>query len=637
MALPLSRRILCVGAVFALLLSALSPSFGHPARAATPLVLRVGTATQIQSLNPWQIVEEEDYEVMTLNYDTLVGWGPDLQPAPGFAESWTRSADGNTWTFKIRAGMKWSDGQPATAEDARWTMQFQLDQLKKEGSLGDGYLDVYPQAAGVTAVSAPDATTLVVTTNLPNSLILTSYVPILPEHVWSKLDPKAATTSFQNPAPIVGTGPYQVVEYKPGQYVRLTRNTSYWGKQGAADEILMTYFSSDDTMVQALKKGDLDYARSVPAAQFDQLKATADPHITTVEGVSNTFYELAFNCYDKPIAGGGASTTALRDPAFRDALGYAIDKQALVDKIFGGHAAVGDTQLTPQMAEWHTSPPADQLRTFSIETAKSKLAAAGYTTDSSGRLLDKDSKAISLRLNWPGGNEEQKAAQLIQAWFAELGIKITAAPVESAQLAQQILPPEADPPGKANYDLFIWDWVGDTDPYSLLKVLITKEIGASSDSNWSNAQYDQLYEQQLSAASDTARKALIDQMQLLFYQQAPYHVLWYPTNLDAYRTDRFTGWNNQPTKGGVPFFGFGSANYTLLTDANAPTPAPTASAGAPAPSTPGASSSPSAPGSGGETSGGVPVALVVGGVGLVAVIVVIVLLARRRTPGEEEE
>ncbi|HMK08240.1 MAG TPA: ABC transporter substrate-binding protein [Anaerolineales bacterium] len=637
MAVRVSRRAFSVLAVAALLAVALLPSAGRPTRAASPLVLRLGTTTQIQSLNPWQIVEEEDYEVMTLNYDVLVGWGPDLEPAAGFAESWTRSTDGKTWTFKIRDGMKWSDGQPATAEDARWTMQFQLDQLKKDGTVGDGYLDVYPQAAGVTSVSAPDPTTLVVTTNLPNSLILTSYVPILPEHVWSKLDPKAATTSFQNPAPIVGTGPYQVVEYKPGEYVRLARNPYYRGQQGAADEILMTYFSSPDTMVQALKKGDVDYARGVPAAQFDQLKKDADPHITAVEGVSNTFYELAFNCYDKPIPGGGASTTALADPAFRDALGYAIDKQALVDKIFGGHAAVGDTQLTPQMAEWHTSPPADQLRTFSIETANQKLLAAGYPLDASGRRLDKDGKPISLRLNWPGASEEAKAAQLIQAWFAQLGIKTTAAAVESAKLAQLILPPEADPPGKAQFDLFIWDWVGDTDPYSLLKVLISKEIGASSDSNWSNPQYDQLYDQQLAATSDTDRKAIIDQMQLLFYQQAPYHVLWYPTNLDAYRTDRFGGWRNQPTKTGVPFFGFGSANYTLLTDANAPTPSPTASGAAPPPTTPAASASPATPGSGGETGGGVPVALVVGGVGLVAVIAGILLLMRRRTGPDEEE
>ena len=84
-------------------------------------------------------------------------------------------------------------------------------------------------------------------------------------------------SSFQNPAPIVGTGPYQVVEYKPGQFVRLQRNANYWGQQGAADQVVITTFKSDDTMIQALKKGELDYARDVPAAQWDAFKASPTP------------------------------------------------------------------------------------------------------------------------------------------------------------------------------------------------------------------------------------------------------------------------------------------------------------------------------------------------------------------------
>ena len=279
---------------------------------------------------------------MTLNYDTLVGFGQDVQPVPGFAESWTRSADGLTWTFKIRAGMKWSDGQPATSEDARWTMQYVLDATTAGRTLGLGYLEPYQTAAGVTAVTAPDPTTLVVTSNLDNPLLLQSYIPILPKHIWSKLDPKVASSTFQNPAPIVGTGPYQVVEYKPGQFVRLQRNANYWGQQGAADQIVITTFKNDDTMIQALKKGELDYARDVPAAQFDQL---ADEPPTSRrspgERAGTVWFELAFNTYGtgtgKTIKGGGASTKALLDPAFRDALGYAIDKQALLDRVHGGY------------------------------------------------------------------------------------------------------------------------------------------------------------------------------------------------------------------------------------------------------------------------------------------------------------
>ena len=96
-----------------------------------------------------------DYEIFTLNYDLLVGFGPNLEPVPGFAESWTQSADGMTWTFKIRAGMKWSDGEPATSEDARWTYQLVLDGVARSAATSaPGYLEPYLTNAGVTTVTA---------------------------------------------------------------------------------------------------------------------------------------------------------------------------------------------------------------------------------------------------------------------------------------------------------------------------------------------------------------------------------------------------------------------------------------------------------------------------------------------------
>ena len=641
MRLPLRGRLARTLAAFGLAATLTLPA-AATTTGADPLILRSGTTQTVTGLNPWSVVETVDFEIMTLNYDTLVGFGQDVEPVAGFAESWTRSTDGLTWTFKIRSGMKWSDGQPATAEDARWSLQYVLDATAKEQTLGYGYLEPYVTAAGVTAVSAPDATTLIVKSNLDNPLLLESYIPMLPEHIWGKLDPKAAATSFQNPAPVVGSGPYQVVEYKPGQFVRLQRNQNYWGQRGAADQIVITTFKNDDTMIQALKKGEIDYARDVPAAQFDALKSNPGGPIATTEGISNTFYELAFNCYDKPISGGGASTKALQDPAFRDALGYAIDKQAIIAKAYAGHATVGSTQVTPFQVGWHKEPT--DLRPFSIDTAKSKLDAAGYPLDATNRRLDKEGKQLTLRLTWPGAQEEATAASLIVDWFAQLGIKVNAAPQDEAKLTDEILPPEADPPGKANFDMFIWDWVGDPDPTSLLKVLTTNEIGASSDSLWSNAQYDGLYEKQLGETDDAARHTQVGQMQQIMYDQAPYHILFYPGQLDANRTDRFGGWRNQPSKNGNPLFGFGPLDYTYLTDATAvvASAAPSAaSAASPGSSEAAVSGTPApiasaAPATPVDTSGSTPL-LPLGIVALVVIAAVgIVVLRRSRQEADEE-
>ena len=149
---PLRARALRTLAAVMLLVALLVPG-SAPALAADgePLVLRAGTDQDLQVLNPWNSVVVADFEVFTLNYDTLVGFGQNIEPVAGFAESWEQSEDGLTWTFHIRPDMLWSDGEPATAEDARWTYQLVLDgQETENGYLGEGYLDGYLTNAGVT-------------------------------------------------------------------------------------------------------------------------------------------------------------------------------------------------------------------------------------------------------------------------------------------------------------------------------------------------------------------------------------------------------------------------------------------------------------------------------------------------------
>ncbi len=112
---PLHTRAIRALVALGLALSMLLPAASLTGAADGDLVLRAGTDQDLQVLNPFNSVVVADFEVFTLNYDLLVNFGPEIEPRPGFAESWTQSEDGNTWTFKIRPGMKWSDGQPATS------------------------------------------------------------------------------------------------------------------------------------------------------------------------------------------------------------------------------------------------------------------------------------------------------------------------------------------------------------------------------------------------------------------------------------------------------------------------------------------------------------------------------------------
>jgi len=631
---PLCDRFARTLAAFGLALAALLPAAAVQAK--DILTLRVGTVESLDSLNPFETALNVGYEVFTLNYDLLVNFGPNNDPVPGFADSWTQSADQLSWTFHIRDGMKWSDGQPATSADVVYTYNLELNGTKNGGVVGLGYLDPYLKDSFVTGVTAPDPSHVVITSSRPTTKLTHSYIPIVPQHIWKNVTP-ANVANFANNVPVVGTGPYQAVE-STSQYVRLVRNPYYWGKQGAEDEIVIQYYpSAPDTMVAAFKNSELDYIHSPSAESFNQLKTAKNTVALASEG--NGFTQLNYNTYTK---GGGASTTALQDPAFRKALGYAIDKPTLIQKVLLGYASPGTTQVPPWETNWHVEP--NDVRQFNIDTANSMLDAAGYPRGPNGTRIDRQGKPINLRLYAPNTDPSYaKDAQFIQSWFGQVGIKVSAQVLDEGTLVtDEALDTTKPAKGQLNYDMVIWGWVGDPDPNALLQILLTSSIGSTSDSQWSDPQYDQLYVQQNEAANAADRKMYITQMQQIFYDQAPYDILYYDNNLDTYHTDKFAGWQNQPVQGGAPFFQDGSINYTLLTDATKATPAPSASVNA----------EPTAAGSGGVAasvapapapvptdtgSSGSALPLIVGVIAIAALLVVFIMMTRRRRAAAAED
>ena len=622
-------------ATLAIIGSTILVGVAGPVAAADPVVLSTGTTQDLDASNPFNTELVVGYEAFELTYSLLVDFDKDAHPAPGFADSWERAPD--KVTFHIGADRKWSDGEPATSDDVCYSWGLALAANKDGSYIGSGYLDPGTSDAGVTKIECPDKNTFIAYTTDQSDRIFQVYVPILPKHIWSKDDYKKIAKEKFDP-PLVGTGPYTLAEWKTGQFARFVRNPNFWGKQGFEDEVVMRFFADNtDTMVQALKNGELDYVHGVNSDQFKQLQT--DPTYTTVAGAANGWTQLAFNTYGtgtgKTIKGGGASTKALQDPAFRDALGYATDHQALVDRVLGGFGDPGDTVVPPVLQDWHVTP--DTPRTFNIDLAKQKLDAAGYALDSNNKRLDKESKPINLRLYSPNTDDNyKKVAQFVEQWYGELGIDVTYQSFDSDTLTALLLPPESGEDGaKADYDIELWGWSGSPDPNGLLYVFLCNQIGTSSDSLYCNKQYDDLYAQE-SKQSGAERKATLAQMQNLIYNDAPYDVLYYDANLDVYRNDKFGGWQNMPSNG-TPLFTYGILDYTLLTDVTAaPTPGPTVLAtegGASA--APGATAAPS---TGGTSSGGSNTTLLI----LLAVVVIVVVggwwyMRRRNGPTTEEE
>ncbi len=506
-----------------------------PSAAPDKVTYRVGVLEYVDSLNPFIGYTGVDYTVYHLNYDSLVGFEPQkLQPRPEYAESWSSSADGLTWTFKIRPGMKWQDGQPATARDAAFTFTYILD---NQLSAFTGYLTF------VKKVTAPDDTTLVFELSKPKADILQMKVPILPEHIWSKVTPKAAETSFENGPPTVGSGPYQVVENKHNSYCRLVANPDYWGGKPAVDELFFESYQNADTMVQDLKSGSLDAANGVPAAQF---KGLASDRITTNAAVSWSFEQITFNCYDNAHSHGNP---VLLDPQFRQALQYAVDRDKNAAVAYGGYMSPGTTLLPPYSA-YARQPPSP----YSYDPAKANemLDAAGYKdVNGDGIRETKQGKPLSLRLFTDAQTPQNvTTSKLTVGWLKDVGVK--------ARL--QILDPGALNDAEVNYDgnnfapdfdMVVWWWQGDAEsPQFILSLLTSGQVGGWSDTSWTNPEYDRLFKAQATATDHASQVALVQQMQQIAYDASPYVIFGYPQSLEAYDTAAWQGYVKVP--GGYP-------------------------------------------------------------------------------------
>jgi peptide/nickel transport system substrate-binding protein len=612
--------------------------------------LRIGTTQEFDSINPHLALIASSAEATTLAYDPLVGLGPDLGYAPtGFAESWTR--DGSTWTFTIREGLRWSDGRSADADDVAFTFEYLLasmdpayvgpwapagNDLPRSGATRgdrapDNPLSLYGaplvESIGLTAVEAVDRQTVTLTTARPTTLVLGAGVPILPEHIWSTVTFAEAVTTFQAEPPTVGSGPFQVGEWRRGSFVRFARNPFYWGRRPYLEDVVFRFYPDQAALSAALLSGAIDHARPIAPEAFEELDGEAD--IVGVDGLGPGLTHVAFNTYGAPIDGGGASTPAVRDRRFRDALGYALDPAALIREAVHGHGAPGTTVIPPRFGPFHVEP--SRPRTFDPDEARRRLDDAGYPdADGDGVREDQDGEPIELDLYYPTTETKYRlAARTVEAGWEQVGIAVTPHGLEPDTLTELLYVPEAG--GTAEYDVVLWGWTGSADPDFLLSLFTTAEIGGWSDSNYANAPYDALFDRQRRAPTPEARRAIVADMLDLVYDDAPYHVLFYEADLSAHRTDRFDGWSAQPLTGGASYFTSGVEAYLDLVRAAPASPTPAS----PGPVAPTPASLPSAaPAPGVVLPFGEATWVLLGILGLVAAVslITVVRRGRRRTP-----
>src|SRR3954469_16540919 len=355
-----------------------------------------------------------------------------------------------------------------------------------------------------------------------------------PQHVYGKHSVKELTTTYKPTMPMVGSGPYYTVEFKRNRIIRMVRNPNFRGPKPKFDEIDWIKYGSEDAVERALSLGEIDMVTEVQEATFDRL--SKQKGIKTIKAPSPSFTELAFNLCSKQNCPDAKYNPAIQDRTVRQAIAYAVDRDR-VNQIgtrgtsFTGHG------ILPNYYKSFYEQPADDYP-YDPEKAKQMLDDAGWVDNGDGpRTKGDEQLSFNLYVRSESSYNIQ-AAKLIAEQAGAVGIDFNVQVVSTDKL-YDLTVRKVDGKPAPDYDTFIWGWGGDPyDPSFLLGVLTTDQIGDSSDSYYSNPEYDRLFKQQAGEFDTAQRKQIIQHMVAITQRDLPYLVLTEDPNLEAYRTDR---------------------------------------------------------------------------------------------------
>jgi peptide/nickel transport system substrate-binding protein len=491
-------------------------------------VLKIGWAQDVQTLNPFVAQDEENFRVWAINWDLLVNFSPDdLSPAPGIAQSWDVSPDRRTVTFKLVEGARWSDGRPITSRDVKYS----LDVLGGNGLIFSGYTD------NISSIETPDDRTVVIKTTQPDARIVGGlFVYIIPEHVYGETSVRELTGAYQPEVPLVGSGPFIVTEFDRGRILRMERNPRFRGPRPEFDEIQFIKYGTTDAVSRALRLGEIDAVPEVEPTGFNQLEG--DSNIETVRSSSPSFTELAFNLCSEEDCPEARFNPGVQDRAVRQAVAYAVDRERVNEISSRGTSFPAHGLLPSYYKTWYEEPSQDYP--YNPDRANQILDDAGYTREGDGVRRKGDvelSFDLFVRSESPS---DTQAAKIIAEQAREVGIEFKVQVISVDRLTE-ITTRKVDGVPAPEFDSFVWGWGGDPyDPSALLKLITTSEIGSTSDSFYSNPEYDRLYREQTGEFDPDRRKELVQRMIAIAQRDLPYLVLTEDPYLEAYRADRLS-------------------------------------------------------------------------------------------------
>jgi peptide/nickel transport system substrate-binding protein len=490
-----------------------------------------------RTFNPLEVADSSSDLIVRLLFASLVNMDWVAQePGPGLAESWSVAADSRTWLFKLRQGVRWSDGKPFSADDVLFTW----NDIMSNPNLNRLTYDLFRiNGEPFTIAKVDDLTVRVITPQVfAPFLEFFGSVPILPQHI---LEPilrqgrfRGAYAATARPASVVGCGPYRIKEFQPGKFTLLERNPEFWtaDKQGRRlpyfDQVRLLSTGGPGSDAVIFLNGKADVFENVRPDMFDQFQqASTNLHFRLLNlgvGVEREFLwfnqNTGTNNAGAPIVEPG-KLKWFRHKNFRQAVSCALNRDRIVREAYAGRAQAIYGFISAENQKWNNAsvPQFD----YNPERSRALLAEIGIQDrKGSGVAEDTDGRPVEITLHSNLGNPlREKAAALILEDLKKVGIKLVYSPISFDLLRQKI---------DETYDYecaLIGLGGGGTDPASQLNVLKSSEplhqwfpLQKTPSTDW-EARIDSLMDAQMRTLDFATRKKAFDEVQAILADELP--------------------------------------------------------------------------------------------------------------------
>lgn len=375
--------------------------------------MQLGMVQKVKSLDP-ALIQERAGRLLGANiYEGLVGLDPkSMSPVPALAETWRISSDDLVYTFKLRRGVKFHSGRELKAEDVKLSWERVIDPAVGSGlhyllvPIRGAREVIDGKAVQIEGIEVVGEYELKVTLEQPNASFLSRFA-MPPFWVFDSQVLAAGKKTYTPGLPSAGTGPFILQEWKD-KSVTLAANPDYWGRAPYITQAVFNWYDSPDAGLNAFKEGKLDYLDEVPTAQLKALEGDPSWSAMLVRQTLLDSYFYQINLQD-PVWG--------QSLELRQALNYAINREALIDKLFNGAAAPLQS-LVPQGFRGYKPP--QMPYGYDPQKAAGLLESAGYP---GGQGLP------VLEIAYNELQSHKVVAEAVKEQLAQVGIKAQLKPV----------------------------------------------------------------------------------------------------------------------------------------------------------------------------------------------------------------